>query len=181
MQINRLLVLSVIPLVAAAAPATKGGLVRPTTQVTVIRPTTSTTAVHPATKVVLSRPQSEGVVVSHPSTAVSEAAATGANTAAKGSNSSGKSSAVNGIPSGSSKTSMSGFQGKQATDFKAAQTGTTSANLGGGGQNNAAKDSLAKSSDAFKGLGGNLDAAMKKGGPAVSQSKIAGKVKGAGK
>ena len=75
MQINRLFVLSVIPLVAAAAPVTpKGGIVRPTTQVTVTHPTTSTTAVHPETKVVLSRPQSEGVVVSHPSTAVSEAA-----------------------------------------------------------------------------------------------------------
>ena len=73
---------------------------------------------------------------------------------------------------------MSGFQGKQATDFKAAQGGKTSFDLGNG-KDNSAKSNAAKGSNAFKGLGGNLDKAMKQGGNGASKGKVSKAIKAA--
>lgn len=182
MSKNYVLILGIVPFLIAAAPKTQqGGIVRPTTNVVVTHPTTSVTTFRPVTDSVVTHPQSAQVVVSHPSTAEAEMAVTGGATA--GGSAGTAKGGVNPIPSGKSATSMSGFQGKQATDFKAAQTGQTSFNLGNG-KPDSAKDSTAKNSGAFKGqlnnINGGLDNAMKGGGK-VSQSKIANKVKQAKK
>lgn len=181
MKPNYLFILGTLPFILAAAPTTpKGGIIRPTTTAVVTHPQTSATPVRPVTNVTVTRPESKGVVISHPTTAESEAAATSSAPATGGQNASAKSAAGNTVPSGNSPTSMSGFQGKQAIDFKAAQTGKTSFDLGGG-KPDSAKDSTAKNSDAFKGIGGNLDQQLQKTNVSISQSKIANKVKKTGK
>ena len=179
---NFVFIIGVVPFLIAAAPKTpQGGIVRPKTEVVVTHPTTSGTVSRPESKAVVTHPQSSEVVLSHPSTAEAEAAVTqGATAAAPGAGAKG---AGNTIPSGKSSTSMSDFKGKQATDFKAAQTGKTSFDLGNGKQDSA-KDSTAKNSNSFKGqlsnVNGGLEKAMQ-GNANVSKSKIANKVKKAGK
>lgn len=177
MKLNYVWLLGAVPLLVAAAPNTpKGGIIRPTTNTVVSHPTTAVGPARPVSNVVVTRPESKAVVVSHPSTAEAEAAVTAASAAPSAGGKNTKTAAGNTIPSGNSKTSMSNFQGKQAVDFKAAQTGNTSFDLGNG-KPDSAKDGVAKNSDMFKGLGGNLDAAMQKTTSPVSKSKIAEKVK----
>lgn len=175
MKKHFIFVISVLPFLVAAAPKTpQGGIVRPKTNVVVTHPTTSgVSTVRPVTQVTVSRPQSADVVVSHPSTAEAEAAVTqGATDVAP---SAGAKGAGNTIPSGSSPTSMSNFKGKQAADLKAAQHGQTSLNLATG-KEDSAKDSTAKNSNAFKGVGGDLEKQMAQANAGVSKSSIAGKV-----
>ena len=177
MKLKHLFILICAPCLLAAAPTTpKAVSLHPKTEVVVTHPQTSSVVLsRPTSKVVVFRPQSAEVVVTHPNTAEAEAAVTGTSTT-----SAGGAKGENSIPSGKSSTSMSGFQGKQAVDLKAAQAGKTSFDLGGG-KPDSAKDSLAKSSDAFKGIGGNLDKAMANGKGKASKDKISQKVKGATK
>ena len=169
-------------LLAAAVQVRAAAVTRPTTQVVVSHPQTAVTASHPVTQGAVSRPSSAGIVVSHPTSsepaAPAGAAASGKNEKVSPAAGTKGVAAVNEIPSSKSATSMSGFQGKQATDFKAAQGGKTSFDLGGG-KDDSGKNNAAKNSNAFKGLGGDLDKAMKQGHGGASRGKVSNAIKSA--
>lgn len=153
--------------VAVSRPKTEVKVFKPITSVQVVHPQTDVAVFHPVTDVVVTRPVTDPSVL-HPgeNTARAGVIGTSSPSAAKG----GKTSApAQTVPSGSSSTSMSGYQPPQAKNFKAAALGGGNAGLGNK-TDESAKDAAAASFQVPKGDAATLESVLK--GSELNKSKL---------